>query len=139
MANVLKKEKQLLCLKMLCEGSSIRSVERTTDVHRDTVMRLMVRFGDACGEFLDRELRNIETAHCEIDEQWCWVAKKQGKLTASEKNDPLKGDQYLYLSMEQKSRLIINYRIGKRNEETTAEFMDDLRKRIVLPESVNVP
>ena len=41
--------------------------------------------------------------------------------------------------MEQKSRLIINYRIGKRNEATTMAFMDDLRKRIVLPESVNVP
>ena len=88
MANVLKKEKQILCLKMLCEGSSIRSVERTTDVHRDTVMRLMVRFGDACGEFLDRELMDIETDHVELDEQWSWVFKKQGKLSAIEKNNP---------------------------------------------------
>ena len=41
MANVLPREKKLLVLKMLCDGGSIRATERVTDVHRDTVMRLM--------------------------------------------------------------------------------------------------
>lgn len=30
---------------LLCEGSSIRSIERITGTHRDTVMRLGVRVG----------------------------------------------------------------------------------------------
>ena len=35
-------------LQLLLEGSSIRSAERITGTHRDTICRLIVRFGDAC-------------------------------------------------------------------------------------------
>ncbi len=42
MANVLKKEKQVAVISALAEGSSIRSIERMTGIHRDTIMRLGV-------------------------------------------------------------------------------------------------
>ena len=45
MANVLSKDKQIAVIGALAEGSSIRSIERMTGVHRDTVMRLGVRVG----------------------------------------------------------------------------------------------
>jgi transposase-like protein len=32
----------------LVEGNSIRSTERLTDTHRDTVMRLMIEVGEGC-------------------------------------------------------------------------------------------
>ena len=32
----------------LVEGNSIRSTERMTDTHRDTIMRLMVQVGEGC-------------------------------------------------------------------------------------------
>ena len=35
------KEKALLCLKLLVEGNSIRSMERITEVHRDTILHLL--------------------------------------------------------------------------------------------------
>ena len=44
-------------LQLLLEGSSIRSTERITGVHRDTICRLIVRFGDACRVFLDERMR----------------------------------------------------------------------------------
>ena len=44
MANVLT-EKQITIIGSLCEGSSIRSIERLTGVHRDTIMRLGVKVG----------------------------------------------------------------------------------------------
>ena len=47
MANVLKREKQLQVLHLLVEGSSIRACERVTGVHRDTICRLIVKFGSA--------------------------------------------------------------------------------------------
>lgn len=37
----------------LVEGASIRSVERMTGVHRDTITRLMVRVGDTARENLE--------------------------------------------------------------------------------------
>lgn len=40
MANVLKREKQEMVIKCLVEGNSIRSTERMTGIHRDTITRL---------------------------------------------------------------------------------------------------
>jgi len=45
MANVLSADKQTAIIAALAEGSSIRSIERVTGVHRDTIMRLGVRVG----------------------------------------------------------------------------------------------
>lgn len=45
MANVLNTDKQIAVIGALAEGSSIRSIERITGVHRDTIMRLGVKQG----------------------------------------------------------------------------------------------
>jgi transposase-like protein len=45
MANELKSEKKAQVVSLLCEGNSIRSIERITGIHRDTVMRLGVPVG----------------------------------------------------------------------------------------------
>lgn len=134
MANCLPREKQLLCLKMLSEGSSIRSTERTMQVHRDTIMRLMVAFGERCDSFLDRSLRGLALRHLEIDEQWTWVAKKQARISPAEHESGLVGDQYLFLAIDQDTKLIASHRIGKRTEETTRRFLADLATRIILPD-----
>ena len=63
MANVLRREKQIALLRLLVEGNSIRSTERLTGIHRDTIMRTLLRFGDACGRFLDKSLLNIYVNH----------------------------------------------------------------------------
>lgn len=139
MANILPREKQILCLKMLCEGNSIRSVERTMDVHRDTIMRLMVRFGEGCQQFLDSTVRGVNARHLEIDEQWTWVGKKNKNCTRTERESGEFGDQYLFLALDQDSGLIACHEIGKRTEDTTRRFLGKLAARIVLPESPEVP
>jgi len=40
MANELNPEKKTMAVSMLAEGNSIRSIERMTGIHRDTIMRL---------------------------------------------------------------------------------------------------
>lgn len=138
MPNVLPRDRQILCLKMLAEGSSIRSVERTTEVHRDTIMRLMVRFGEGCQQVLDSKVRGVDARHLEIDEQWSWVGKKQGKCSDAEKATGAVGDQYLFVALDQRTKLIACHAIGKRTEETTKAFLAKLANRIVLPQDVNV-
>ena len=140
MANVLSREKQILCLKMLAEGSSIRSTERTMEVHRDTIMRLMVRFGEGCQDLLNDRIRGVDARHLEIDEQWTWVYKKNARCSDAEKDAGTTfGDQYLFLALDQETKLIACHEIGKRTEETTRRFMAKLATRIVLPYSVNGP
>lgn len=59
MANVLKRDKQIQTLSMLLEGSSIRSTERITGVHRDTITRLMVRVSRAAERFSSATLVDL--------------------------------------------------------------------------------
>jgi hypothetical protein len=68
MANVLSTDKQIGIIGALCEGSSIRSIERATGVHRDTIMRLGVRVGQGCTALLDAKMRNLDCHRLEMDE-----------------------------------------------------------------------
>lgn len=57
MANTLPTEKKIAAVSMLCEGNSIRSIERMTGVHRDTIMRLGVRVGEGCKKIMDEKFQ----------------------------------------------------------------------------------
>jgi hypothetical protein len=50
--NILKREKQEMAIAALVEGASIRSVERMTGIHRDTIMRLGYRVGQGCANLM---------------------------------------------------------------------------------------
>jgi len=132
MANVLKREKQILVLQHLIEGNTIRSTERLTGVHRDTIMRTLVRFGESSERFLNSRIVNVKTDHVELDETWTWVGKKDKRLTKAERDRDDLGSQYLFLGICAKSKLIVSHVVGKRNGETTREFVDDLSRRVWL-------
>lgn len=131
MANVMKREKQLAVLKLLVEGNSIRSTERITGISRNAIMRLLVRFGDACREYLDLNLSNLHLEHVEIDEIWTFVRKKQRQLQGFEIIDPEIGDIYLFTAIDQKTKLLASFAIGKRTHQTTQALIDDLSRRMV--------
>lgn len=139
MANILAREDQIFALKLLVEGSSLRSITRLTGTHRSTVMTLLVKFGDKCREFLDRTQTNIEVSRIEADEIWTFVRKKQGRLKDDEHDDPTIGDQYLFVAQDARSKLIITFAIGKRNGAVTEAFIDDLSSRVILPSDPNTP
>ena len=48
MANRTPLARRTQIINCLVEGNSIRSTERMTDTHRDTIMRLMVEVGNGC-------------------------------------------------------------------------------------------
>lgn len=134
MANVLKKERQMQALEILTNGASIRAVERITGVHRDTLCRLVVRFGDACRVFLDRQMHDLELAHVECDEMWTFVGKKQSRLTTDERAEANNiGDIYLWLGIDQKTKLVPSFILGKRSADMARRFMLDLAGRLVAP------
>jgi hypothetical protein len=51
--NILSNEKQTVIISALAEGNSIRSIERMTGIHRDTIMRLGVKVGNGCAAVMD--------------------------------------------------------------------------------------
>ena len=68
--NRLSLERRTQVINCLIEGNSIRSTERMTGTHRDTVMRLLVEVGSGCAALLDRELRDVDC--------WWWASLKFG-------------------------------------------------------------
>ncbi len=89
--NKLKDQKKESVIAALVEGNSIRSTERMTGVHRDTITRLLARVGTGCEVIMDQTMRNLACRDIQVDEIWCFVEKKQRHLKATE--SPLrKGD-----------------------------------------------
>jgi hypothetical protein len=67
--------------KCLVEGNSIRSTERMTGTHRDTICRLLVEVGDGCAKLMDEQMRELPCRLIEVDEIWAYVGKKQRHMT----------------------------------------------------------
>ena len=142
MANNLKLEKKVAAISMLVEGLSVRSTERVTGVHRDTILRLMVRVGEACATFSNDTLHDLDCKRIEIDEIWGFVAKKNKNVTADDPWSKI-GDQYTFVALDSDTKLIPSYKVGKRTAETTQAFIDDLasrlRNRIQLSSDAFIP
>ena len=132
-ANVLCREKQIAVLRLLSEGNSIRSTERLTGVHRDTIMRLVIRFGNHCRSFLDDALMNLSLKHVQLDEIWTFCRMKEAQAKKRNLDNALIGDQYLYTALDTETKLLVTLAVGKRTWETTNAFIRDLRKRLVVP------
>jgi hypothetical protein len=59
----------------LVEGNSIRSTERMTGTHRDTICRLLVEIGDGCATLMDEQMRDLPCRRIEVDEIWATSAR----------------------------------------------------------------
>jgi IS1 family transposase len=127
--NVLSRDQQIQIIAALTEGMSIRATERLTGVHRDTIMRLGVRMGVGCAELHDRQMVGIRAGRIELDELWAFVGKKQKRTTPEDA--ATKGDAYTFIALASSAKAIISYRTGKRDTGNTADFIFDLRERVL--------
>ncbi len=126
--NVLPRDKQIAAVSALVEGCSIRTTERLTGVHRDTVMRLGARVGQGCAVLHDSMMQNLQVSLIELDEAWSFVGKKQRRTSIFETD---KGDQYVFIALDSHNKAILSYLVGKRNGENTLTFCNDLRSRVI--------
>src|SRR5208337_2088494 len=53
-------DKAIMALKLLLEGSSVRSVERITELHRDTILKVLAVVGEKCERIMGRYVRNVK-------------------------------------------------------------------------------
>lgn len=128
MANTLHPEKQIAIISALAEGSSIRSIERMSGVHRDTIMRLGVKVGQGCAKVLDAKMRNLSCEHLQLDEVWGFIGKKQRNL--AENDDPTKGDVWTFCAIDAETKIVPAFAVGKRTAATANAFVSDLAGRL---------
>ncbi|HEX3149571.1 MAG TPA: IS1 family transposase [Gemmataceae bacterium] len=121
------RDKAIMVLRMLLEGSSVRSTERLTGVHRDTILALLVDAGMACDRLLDRLVVNLPVEDVQADEIWSFVKCKE--KTRLLKNYPeWVGDSWCFVAMERTSKIILAWHMDRRTPEATRCFANKLRK-----------
>ena len=119
-------EKALLALNLLCEGSSIRSTERLTGLHRDTVMKLLVRVGEGCERFLEERIRDVPVEDVQCDEIWGFVEMKERTKVGKGLDSVLIGDAYCFVGLERDSKLVLAWHLGRRTVQHTDAFVEKL-------------
>ncbi len=129
MVNRLSIERQAQIIHALVEGNSIRSVERMTETHRDTIMRLMVKTGESCAKLMDSEMRNLSCERIQVDEIWAYVQKKQRQVTLEDDRSRV-GDMWTFVALDPDTKIVPTYMVGKRDLTTASAFLTDLSERL---------
>src|SRR5690348_4177545 len=130
--NILPRDKQIEIIGMLCEGVGQRAVSRLTETDRKTVARLALAIGKGCAELHDRMMGGLHVHRIECDELWAYAGHKRNPQAGPKRRpSPVMGDHYTYVALASATRAILGYRTGKRTTDTTDDFIQDLRQRVI--------
>jgi IS1 family transposase len=128
MANVHSTDKKIAVIGSLVEGSSIRSIERITGVHRDTIMRLGVKIGQGCTALMDSSMRNLSCNRLEMDEIWGFIGKKERNITKDD--SPEVGSVWTWCVIDAETKLVPAFMVGERNAAAAKAFTADVASRM---------
>src|SRR5437868_6443262 len=127
--NVLSFDKKTAVISMLCEGNSIRSVERITGIHRDTVMRLGVRVGAGCQRIMDEKMRDLSCRQIQVDEVWRFIGMKK-RTAARLRRGREVGDVWTWVALDAETKLVPTFAVGDRSGYMADAFIEDLASRL---------
>ena len=132
--NKIPTEKRTQILKMLVEGSSMRSISRVVGVSINTVNKILVDAGEACDAYHDEHVRGIAAKNIQADEQWAFCYAKDKTLNRKVVQSPpnIAGSVWTWTALDADTRLIISWLVSPgRYAEYADEFMEDLASRVV--------
>lgn len=127
--NRLSSVERVRILQLLCEGQSIRAINRSTGVSKNTVTKLLVDTGAACMTFHDANVRTVKVTRIQIDETFTYT--KQDNVNAPNTATSGAEDVWTWTAVEANSQLILSFLVGGRDTESAMRFMDDLQSRLV--------
>jgi IS1 family transposase len=119
--------KAVLALQLLVEGNSVRSTERITGIDRNTILRLLVLAGERCERLMQDRIQNVQVEHLELDEVWTYVGCHQKRVKHDDENPAQRGDQYTFIALEERTKMVMAWHLGKRNYANTEHFVAKVR------------
>jgi len=128
--NKLPLAKRAQILTLLCEGSSMRSVERITGASINTVSKLLVDAGKVCASFHDETVRDVKSKRIQCDEIWSFTYAKAKNVGDAKAAPEQAGDTWTWTALDADSKLIVSHFVGGRDGECAMWFMDDVAKRL---------
>lgn len=127
--NKLSTDRQAAIIRALAEGLSIRATSRLTGAAKGTILTLLRNAGAHAKNHHDRMVRGVQAKRVQADEIWAFVGMKNKHASPEERLMGM-GDAWTYYGMDPDSKLIIAYRVGKRDARTTQAFVSDLADRL---------
>jgi transposase-like protein/IS1 family transposase len=121
----LSSEKAASIIALLVEGISVRSIERITGTHRDTILRLLVLAGYRCERLLEDRLCQLPVKDVQCDEIWGYVGCKERRNTDEA---PDRGDAYCFVAIERNTKLVVAWHLGKRTARDTVAFTEKINE-----------
>lgn len=127
--NRLPTAKRAQILSMLCEGNSMRSVSRLTNVSINTVSKLLVDAGLVGAAFHDENVRGLKSMRLQLDEIWAFVGAKEKHATAEQKAAGW-GDCWTFTALDADSKMLVSFMVGPRSVKNCFDFVKDLAGRV---------
>lgn len=128
--NRLSVKERAKILGFLVEGNSMRAASRMADVSINTVTKLLVDVGIACGEYQDKTLRGLTCQRIQCDEIWSFCHSKEKNVAPERKGILGYGDVYTWTAICADSKLVPSYLVGRRDAAFAKLFIDDLATRL---------
>jgi IS1 family transposase len=128
--NRLSPEERARIIQMLCEGMSIRAIERTERVSKNTILKLLVDAGKACLVYHDEHVRSLKAKRIQCDEIWSFCYAKQRAVAKAKAAPEDAGSVWTWTALDADTKLIISYYVGDRGRDAAQTFMMDLRMRV---------
>ena len=128
--NKLTHEKRCAVVRCLVDGCSVRATVRMTGVAKNTIQRITRELGEACLNFQDKMLRNIQSRRVQCDEVWCFCDGKDKNLPDEMRGEPGVGSMWTWTAMDAETKLIISWRLGARDAANAHRFMADVSERL---------
>ena len=93
-------------IRLFVEGCSVRSIERITGTHRDTILNVLVLAGDRCERLLENTIHSLHVRDVECDEIWAYVYAKDKNLPEEMRNKPGVGSVWTWVALDPDTKLV---------------------------------
>jgi IS1 family transposase len=127
--NALSIDRKTTAVSMLCEGNSIRAIERMTGILRDTIMRLGVRMAEGCERIMDEKMRGLPCRLIQVDEVWGFIGMKR-KTAMRRRATGEVGDVWTWVAIDPETKLVPTFAVGDRSGYMANTFIEDLASRL---------
>ncbi len=101
-----------------------------TGVAKNTVVKLLVELGDACGDWQDQQLRGLSCQMIQCDEIWSFCYAKDKNLPERMRGMPGVGSVWTWVALCADSKLAVSWMVGDRDPCCAELFMHDVADRL---------
>jgi IS1 family transposase len=128
--NRLSTQRRAEVIGLLCEGMSMRAINRTTGVARQTISDLLEDAGNAASEFQAKTFVNLPCKVIECDEIWSFCYSKQKNVPEELQDELGYGDVWTWTAIDADTKLVPSWLVGERTMRDAYTFLSDLKSRL---------